>query len=234
MLARLILQILRSYRGMGIVASMRRSMTSWALEYLEYLFLRFASILHLLAFAIVGEFLLFIFLFLRFNFFPVPLATSFGVMFYAPTHVLALITVKHVWLLSSAPSTAPEHMQCEVVGHPCCVGIKGQCRITTYDHCQFLRGSYHPEATLCSQVSKQIFDHGMSCARIEILCKAECSSVHSKSISHDWLSHTVNTILNCIEVDHFNVSIRLPILIWTVSRVMIGLPQVRKYGNNLR
>lgn len=44
-------------------------------------------------------------------------------------------------------------MQCEVVGHPCCVGTKGQCRITTLDHCQFLHGYYHSEATLCSQVS---------------------------------------------------------------------------------
>jgi len=52
-----------------------------------------------------------------------------------------------------APTTAPEHMQCEVVGHPCCVGIKGQCRITTLDHCEFLKGYYHREATLCSQVS---------------------------------------------------------------------------------
>lgn len=45
------------------------------------------------------------------------------------------------------------HMSCEVVGRPCCVGIYGQCRITTSQHCQFLRGTFHPEATLCSQVS---------------------------------------------------------------------------------
>uniref|UniRef100_A0A6G1SKE9 Inactive rhomboid protein 1 n=1 Tax=Aceria tosichella TaxID=561515 RepID=A0A6G1SKE9_9ACAR len=45
------------------------------------------------------------------------------------------------------------HMSCEVVGRPCCIGIYGQCRITTSQHCQFLRGTFHPEATLCSQVS---------------------------------------------------------------------------------
>lgn len=45
------------------------------------------------------------------------------------------------------------HMSCEVVGRPCCIGIYGQCRITTSQHCQFLRGTFHPEAALCSQVS---------------------------------------------------------------------------------
>jgi len=45
------------------------------------------------------------------------------------------------------------HMSCEVVSRPCCIGIHGQCRITTSQHCQFLRGTFHPEATLCSQVS---------------------------------------------------------------------------------
>lgn len=45
------------------------------------------------------------------------------------------------------------HMSCKVVGRPCCIGIYGQCRITHSEHCQFLRGTFHPEATLCSQVS---------------------------------------------------------------------------------
>lgn len=45
------------------------------------------------------------------------------------------------------------HMSCEVIARPCCIGIYGQCRITTSQHCQFLRGTFHPEATLCSQVS---------------------------------------------------------------------------------
>lgn len=50
-------------------------------------------------------------------------------------------------------TTKPHHMSCEVVGRPCCIGIYGQCRITTSQHCQFLGGTFHPEATLCSQVS---------------------------------------------------------------------------------
>lgn len=45
-----------------------------------------------------------------------------------------------------------EHMVCEVIGHPCCIGIHGQCRITTREYCDFVRGTFHEEASLCSQV----------------------------------------------------------------------------------
>lgn len=45
-----------------------------------------------------------------------------------------------------------EHMACEVIGHPCCIGIHGECRITTREYCNFVRGYFHEEATLCSQV----------------------------------------------------------------------------------
>lgn len=45
-----------------------------------------------------------------------------------------------------------EHMICEVIGHPCCIGIHGQCRITTREYCDFVRGTFHEEASLCSQV----------------------------------------------------------------------------------
>ncbi|XP_042216308.1 inactive rhomboid protein 1-like isoform X4 [Homarus americanus] len=48
---------------------------------------------------------------------------------------------------------AAEHMACEVIGHPCCIGIHGECRITTREYCNFVRGYFHEEATLCSQVS---------------------------------------------------------------------------------
>ncbi|XP_043241505.1 inactive rhomboid protein 2-like isoform X2 [Amphibalanus amphitrite] len=50
-------------------------------------------------------------------------------------------------------SEAAEHMLCEVVGHPCCVGIHGLCQITTREYCNFVRGYFHEEAALCSQVS---------------------------------------------------------------------------------
>ena len=45
-----------------------------------------------------------------------------------------------------------EHMVCEVIGHPCCIGIRGQCKITTPEYCMFVGGSFHEEAALCSQV----------------------------------------------------------------------------------
>ncbi|KAL4709978.1 hypothetical protein ACJJTC_003941 [Scirpophaga incertulas] len=48
---------------------------------------------------------------------------------------------------------AAEHMACEVIGHPCCIGIHGQCVITTREHCDFVKGYFHEEASLCSQVS---------------------------------------------------------------------------------
>ncbi|XP_046659942.1 inactive rhomboid protein 1 isoform X3 [Homalodisca vitripennis] len=46
-----------------------------------------------------------------------------------------------------------EHMVCEVIGHPCCIGIHGSCRITTREYCDFVHGYFHEEASLCSQVS---------------------------------------------------------------------------------
>ncbi|XP_019880936.2 uncharacterized protein LOC109608827 isoform X3 [Aethina tumida] len=46
-----------------------------------------------------------------------------------------------------------EHMVCEVIGHPCCIGIHGKCKITTKEYCDFVKGTFHEEASLCSQVS---------------------------------------------------------------------------------
>ncbi|KAI5723596.1 hypothetical protein M8J76_008494 [Diaphorina citri] len=48
---------------------------------------------------------------------------------------------------------AAEHMVCEVIGHPCCIGIHATCRITTKEYCDFVRGHFHEDASLCSQVS---------------------------------------------------------------------------------
>lgn len=45
------------------------------------------------------------------------------------------------------------HMTCEVIAKPCCIGIYGQCRITTQKYCEFVNGHFHEEANLCSQVS---------------------------------------------------------------------------------
>lgn len=53
-----------------------------------------------------------------------------------------------------ASRKAPDpHMSCEVVGRPCCVGVYGECHITTRDYCDFVGGFFHEEAALCSQVS---------------------------------------------------------------------------------
>ncbi|XP_071105942.1 inactive rhomboid protein 2-like isoform X1 [Haliotis cracherodii] len=49
-------------------------------------------------------------------------------------------------------SSENRHMTCELVGHPCCHGIQGECFITTREHCNLKRGYYHEEAFLCSQV----------------------------------------------------------------------------------
>ncbi|KAL8561230.1 hypothetical protein ACOMHN_024486 [Nucella lapillus] len=43
------------------------------------------------------------------------------------------------------------HMSCELLGHPCCFGIKGECWITTRDHCDLIRGRFHNDKYLCSQ-----------------------------------------------------------------------------------
>ena len=47
----------------------------------------------------------------------------------------------------------PDHMKCEIQGRPCCIQMHGQCRITTKEYCDFVKGYYHENATLCSQVS---------------------------------------------------------------------------------
>ncbi|CAG0896951.1 unnamed protein product [Cyprideis torosa] len=54
--------------------------------------------------------------------------------------------------LASSGQSA-EHMACEVIGHPCCIGIHGACQITTQEYCEFLNGFFHKEAFLCAQVS---------------------------------------------------------------------------------
>ncbi|XP_029641046.1 inactive rhomboid protein 2-like [Octopus sinensis] len=52
----------------------------------------------------------------------------------------------------SKASKIDRHMSCEIVARPCCHGIQGECFITTRKHCEFIRGYFHEEAFLCSQV----------------------------------------------------------------------------------
>ncbi|CAK9304500.1 unnamed protein product [Gordionus sp. m RMFG-2023] len=46
----------------------------------------------------------------------------------------------------------PPHMSCDIIGKPCCIGIRGVCIVTTQSYCSFVRGHFHGEANLCSQV----------------------------------------------------------------------------------
>ena len=61
-------------------------------------------------------------------------------------------------LEQSGHGHAAEHMVCEVIGHPCCIGIRGQCKITTPEYCMFVGGTFHEEAALCSQVSPNTYN----------------------------------------------------------------------------
>ncbi|XP_051996355.1 inactive rhomboid protein 2-like isoform X1 [Xyrauchen texanus] len=60
------------------------------------------------------------------------------------------------WPICTFPQTLNHtgyrHMDCTIKGRPCCIGTKGRCEITTRDFCHFMRGYFHEEATLCSQV----------------------------------------------------------------------------------
>ncbi|CAJ0568109.1 unnamed protein product, partial [Mesorhabditis spiculigera] len=49
-------------------------------------------------------------------------------------------------------SAYPDHMKCKLTGRPCCLMQLGQCRIATREYCAFVQGTYHENATLCSQV----------------------------------------------------------------------------------
>lgn len=60
------------------------------------------------------------------------------------------------WPVCTRPNRArlsEPHMSCELIGRPCCIGMYGQCHITTQEYCEHVKGHFHEEATLCSQVS---------------------------------------------------------------------------------
>ncbi|XP_052090353.1 inactive rhomboid protein 2-like isoform X4 [Mytilus californianus] len=66
---------------------------------------------------------------------------------------LCLDTRKPGYTQSGIINQTDRHMTCEMLGRPCCHGMQGECMITTREHCDFLRGYYHDEAFLCSQVN---------------------------------------------------------------------------------
>ncbi|XP_075884346.1 inactive rhomboid protein 1-like isoform X4 [Nelusetta ayraudi] len=52
---------------------------------------------------------------------------------------------------NSGNHTNLPHIDCTITGRPCCIGTKGRCEITSREYCDFMRGYFHEEATLCSQ-----------------------------------------------------------------------------------
>ncbi|PFX30963.1 inactive rhomboid protein 1-like isoform X1 [Stylophora pistillata] len=50
-----------------------------------------------------------------------------------------------------SPADYP-HMTCDIHGRPCCMGNEAICRIVSRDECDFFRGRFHENLTLCSQV----------------------------------------------------------------------------------
>uniref|UniRef100_A0A8C9VVF3 Inactive rhomboid protein n=1 Tax=Scleropages formosus TaxID=113540 RepID=A0A8C9VVF3_SCLFO len=53
---------------------------------------------------------------------------------------------------STGNHTNLPHIDCAITGRPCCIGTKGRCEITSREYCDFMKGYFHEEATLCSQV----------------------------------------------------------------------------------
>ncbi|XP_063728611.1 uncharacterized protein LOC134856176 isoform X2 [Symsagittifera roscoffensis] len=53
----------------------------------------------------------------------------------------------------SSGGSSDYHMTCHITARPCCFGPLGQCIMASRDYCGFVRGIFHPEAFLCSQVS---------------------------------------------------------------------------------
>ncbi|XP_070581229.1 inactive rhomboid protein 1-like isoform X2 [Ptychodera flava] len=58
------------------------------------------------------------------------------------------------WPICVEPVTTSSlpNMQCEMTGHPCCIGLQAECQIHTREYCDFVNGYFHEDATLCSQV----------------------------------------------------------------------------------
>uniref|UniRef100_A0A9J7XD84 Inactive rhomboid protein n=1 Tax=Cyprinus carpio carpio TaxID=630221 RepID=A0A9J7XD84_CYPCA len=53
---------------------------------------------------------------------------------------------------STGNHTNLPHIDCVITARPCCIGTKGRCEITSREYCNFMKGYFHEEATLCSQV----------------------------------------------------------------------------------
>jgi len=89
--------------------------------------------------------------------------------FYVFLHAIKVCKDKDTLLddlTGGGPPTRTSHIFCEITGRPCCVGIQGLCIITSREHCTFVRGYFHQELTLCSQVSTEHLSLFFSLLRI--------------------------------------------------------------------
>ena len=71
----------------------------------------------------------------------------------------------------------PAHLDCHVMARPCCVGVHGSCQMRSREFCSFVGGTFHPEATLCSQVDcMQVWKTWVSVSRDSRLkpCDLKC------------------------------------------------------------
>jgi len=52
----------------------------------------------------------------------------------------------------SSNATIKKSCDCNMLARPCCLGLVGKCELQSKDYCDFKRGFWHENATLCSQV----------------------------------------------------------------------------------
>ena len=52
----------------------------------------------------------------------------------------------------SKNDNSARHLSCKITGRPCCIRDQAECLIVSQEYCEFMKGVYHEEATLCSQV----------------------------------------------------------------------------------
>ncbi|XP_055097603.1 inactive rhomboid protein 1 isoform X1 [Symphalangus syndactylus] len=71
---------------------------------------------------------------------------------------------------SAGNHTNHPHMDCVITGRPCCIGTKGRCEITSREYCDFMRGYFHEEATLCSQVGLPSVRRSPPPAAVMLIC----------------------------------------------------------------
>ncbi|KAF5403857.1 hypothetical protein PHET_02424 [Paragonimus heterotremus] len=98
------------------------------------------------------------------------------------------------------------HMHCQVTAHPCCVGLRGECQMTTEAHCKRIQGHYNPQAAMCSQVNCLQKNCGMTNFRQpyqpDQLYRLITSLFLHAGFIHLWLTVTFQlTIMRTMEIE---------------------------------